>query len=87
MKPDIHPEYRTIAFEDASTGERWLCGSVAVTPLLATVDGVEYPLVQVEVSNLTHPYYTGKMKLVDSGGRLERFERRYGSLAARRGRR
>jgi large subunit ribosomal protein L31 len=82
MKPDIHPEYRPVVFQDQSSGDNIIVGSTMQTSETITVDGVEYPLAKVELSSRSHPFFTGQMKIVDTAGRVERFERRYG---ARRG--
>lgn len=82
MKSDIHSQYRTVCFEDASTGDRWLCGSASTTTATVEVDGVIYPHVRSELSNMSHPFYTGKMKIVDTAGRVDRFNRRYGARKA-----
>ena len=81
MKPGIHPEYRPVVFRDAAAGVDYLIGSTARTDLTTTVDGSTYPLVMVDVSAASHPFYTGTMRIVDSAGRVERFEKRYGRRA------
>ena len=82
MKPDIHPDYRQVVFQDQSSGDNIIVGSTMTTSETITIDGVEYPLAKVELSSRSHPFFTGQMKIVDTAGRVERFERRYG---ARRG--
>ncbi|HBF19980.1 MAG: 50S ribosomal protein L31 [Owenweeksia sp.] len=78
MKKDIHPDnYRTVAFRDMSNGETILTRSCAESRETAEVDGVEYPLIKMEISATSHPYYTGKMKLVDTAGRVDKFRNRY----------
>lgn len=79
MKPEIHPEYRPVVFQDQSSGDNIIVGSTMQTNETITVDGVEYPLAKVELSNRSHPFFTGQMKIVDTAGRVERFERRYGA--------
>ena len=78
MKPEIHPEYRPVVFQDQSSGDNIIIGSTMQTSETITLDGVEYPLAKVELSNRSHPFFTGQMKIVDTAGRVERFERRYG---------
>ena len=79
MKKDIHPAYRAILFMDTSTGTRFLMNSTMRSKETATwEDGKEYPLVRVEISSHSHPFYTGKMKFVDSAGRVEKFTKKYG---------
>jgi len=79
MKKDIHPkEYRLVAFKDMSNGLTWLTKSTVNTRETEVVDGVEYPVYKVEISSSSHPFYTGKVKLVDSAGRVDKFMNRYG---------
>ena len=79
MKPGIHPEYRYVVFQDTSSGDKILTRSTIETSETTTwTDGNEYPLAKVEISSFTHPFFTGQMKIVDTAGRVERFERRYG---------
>lgn len=78
MKKGIHPEnYRLVAFKDMSNGIITLTKSTAATKETIEVDGVEYPLVKLEISNTSHPFYTGKVKLVDTAGRVDKFMSRY----------
>ena len=78
MKKGIHPEnYRLVAFKDMSNEHVFITKSAVNTKDTITVDGVEYPLVKVEISNTSHPFYTGKMKLVDTAGRVDKFMNRY----------
>ncbi len=80
MQDGIHPNYRPVVFEDMSSGERWLSASTVRTTRTAEwTDGNTYPLFSVEISNLSHPFFTGQMKIVDTAGRVERFNKRYGS--------
>ena len=79
MKPGIHPNYRYVVFQDTSSGDKILTRSTIETNDTVTWDdGNEYPLAKVEISAFTHPFFTGQMKIVDTAGRVERFERRYG---------
>ena len=79
MKPDIHPDYRPVVFEDSTGGQRWICRSTITTDRTTTWEnGEEYPHVLLEVSNHTHPFYTGSMTIIDTAGRVERFNKRYG---------
>ncbi len=78
MKKGIHPEnYRVVAFKDMSNGEIFLMRSTAETKETIEVDGTEYPLVKVEISRTSHPFYTGKMQLVDTTGRIDKFRKKY----------
>lgn len=80
MKPDIHPAYRYVVFEDNSSGQRFITRSTISSRETTTwEDGNEYPLAKVEISSYSHPFFTGQMKIVDTAGRVERFERRYGN--------
>lgn len=78
MKEGIHPAYRPVVFRDTSAGVDYLTRSTVTTDRTCEIDGVEYPLVTVDVSAASHPFFTGKMKIVDTAGRVDRFERRYG---------
>jgi large subunit ribosomal protein L31 len=82
MKQGIHPEnYREVCFKDMSTGDQFITKSCASAKDTIEVDGVEYPLVKMEISSFSHPYYTGKMKLVDTAGRVDKFKNRYAKFA------
>ncbi len=79
MKPEIHPEYRPVVFQDTSSGEMFLTRStVGTSDTVEWTDGNTYPLAKVEISSASHPFFTGTMTIVDTAGRVERFERRYG---------
>ena len=78
MKKGIHPEnYRLVAFKDMSNDDVFLTKSTADTNETLAVDGVEYPLIKLEISRTSHPYYTGKSKLVDTAGRIDKFKTKY----------
>jgi len=80
MKQDIHPKnYRLVAFKDMSNEHTFITRSTAASRETITLDGVEYPLIKLEISNTSHPFYTGKMKLVDTAGRVDKFMNRYKS--------
>ena len=82
MKEGIHPtNYRECAFKDMSTGDVTIIMSCAPSKESMKVDGNEYPLVKMEVSSYSHPYYTGKQKLLDTAGRVDKFRSRYGKLS------
>lgn len=79
MKKGIHPkEYRPVVFKDMSNGDMFLTRSTAKTNETIEFEGATYPLVKVEISNTSHPFYTGKSKLVDTAGRVDKFMSRYG---------
>jgi large subunit ribosomal protein L31 len=80
MKADIHPQYRPVVFMDMSSGTSFLTrSSISTNETTTWEDGNTYPLAKVEISSASHPFFTGTMKIVDTAGRVERFERRYGS--------
>ena len=84
MRSDIHPDYRPVVFEDSSGGQRWITRSTISTDRTTTWDdGQEYPHVLLDISMYTHPYYTGQLKIIDSAGRVERFNKRYGARKSR----
>lgn len=78
MKDGIHPDYRDVVFLDTSTGTKFMTRStIKSKETVEWEDGKEYPLVKVDISSASHPYYTGKMKYVDSAGRVEKFQKKY----------
>lgn len=78
MKKGIHPEnYRMMAFKDMSNNDVFLTRSTADSKETLEVDGVEYPLIKLEISRTSHPFYTGKSKLIDTAGRIDKFKTRY----------
>ena len=78
MKSNIHPEnYRLVAFKDMSNDDVFITKSTANTTETIEVDGVEYPLIKLEISRTSHPYYTGKAKFVDTAGRIDKFKNKY----------
>lgn len=85
MKEGIHPEYREVVFKDISTDFAFLTKSTIKTKDSITwEDGNEYPLVKVEISSDSHPFFTGKQKLVDTAGRVDKFYSRYGDKFKRK---
>ncbi len=78
MKAGIHPQnYRIVAFKDMSNDHVFLCRSAVSTKETIEVNGETYPVYKMEISNTSHPFYTGKMKLVDTAGRVDKFMSRY----------
>ena len=78
MKKGVHPEnYRLVAFKDMSNDDIFLTKSTADTNETLEVDGAEYPLIKLEISRTSPPYYTGKSKLVDTAGRIDKFKTKY----------
>ena len=81
MKSGIHPEnYRLVAFKDMSNDDVFITKSTANSKETIDVEGVEYPLIKIEISRTSHPYYTGKAKLVDTAGRIDKFKNKYSNF-------
>jgi large subunit ribosomal protein L31 len=80
MRKDIHPEdYRLVVFKDMTNDYAFLCrSSAASTDTVAWEDGNEYPLVKLDISHKSHPFFTGIVKFVDTAGRIDKFNSRYG---------
>ena len=79
MKKDIHPDnYRLVVFKDMSNGDTFITKSCADSKETIKIDGVDYPLIKREISSSSHPFYTGKMKLVDTAGRVDKFYKKFG---------
>ncbi|MEU6108930.1 type B 50S ribosomal protein L31 [Streptomyces albidoflavus] len=84
MKPGIHPAYRPVVFRDRAAGFAFLTRSTLTSDrTVEWEDGRTYPVVDVEISSESHPFYTGKARVLDTAGRVEQFERRYGRRADR----
>ncbi|MBS0192755.1 MAG: type B 50S ribosomal protein L31 [Proteobacteria bacterium] len=78
MKADIHPNYRAVVFQDVTSDFSFLTRStLASKETIKWEDGQEYPLVKIEISSHSHPFYTGKQKMLDTSGRVDRFRKRY----------
>lgn len=78
MKSGIHPEsYRTVVFKDMSNGDTFFSRSTVNTKETIEIDGETYPVIKLEISSSSHPFYTGKSKLVDTAGRVDKFMNRY----------
>ncbi len=85
MKKEIHPKnYRTVVFKDMSNGTTFLSKSTAASSetIVFEADGKEYPVIKLEISNTSHPFYTGKNVLVDTAGRIDKFNKRFGKKTA-----
>ena len=79
MKKDIHPEYREVIFHDTSSDFKFMTRSTLISKeTIKWEDGKDYPLIKVEVSSASHPFFTGKKLFVDTAGRVEKFQRKYG---------
>ena len=81
MRKDIHPEYRQVVFMDTTTGYKFLSGSTKRSNETVEFEGETYPLVKLEISSTSHPFYTGKVKLVDTAGRVDKFMNKYKKFA------
>lgn len=77
MQTEIHPEYQPIVFRDLGSGETFLTRSTVKSSKTIELDGVEYPVIDVEISSASHPFYTGKQRIMDSAGRVEKFNKRF----------
>ena len=85
MKKGIHPDnYRLVAFKDMSNNDVFITKSAVETKDTINHEGVDYPLVKLEISRTSHPYYTGKTKLVDTAGRIDKFKNRYAGLSLKK---
>ena len=85
MKKDIHPEYRPVVFNDLASGTKFFTRSTVKTEkTIEWEDGNTYPLVDVEISSASHPFYTGKQRILDSAGRVEKFKDRYQGFGKRK---
>ncbi len=78
MKKDIHPDYHKVLFVDTATGNEWVSRSTITSDKTKEVDGEELPVVRLEISAESHPFWTGQEREIDSEGRVDRFRKRYG---------
>ena len=78
MKADIHPEYRFVVFKDVSCDFQFLTRSTVETQKTIEMDGETYPLVNIDMSSESHPFYTGTQKILDTEGRVDAYYRKYG---------
>ncbi len=79
MKADIHPAYHKVLFVDSATGAEWVSRSTLTSEEKREVDGEELPVIKLEISSSSHPFWTGQLREVDSDGRVDRFRKRYGT--------
>ena len=85
MKKDIHPDYHPVVFQDACTGHKFLTKSTASSDrTVEWEDGNEYPLIVVDVTSESHPFWTGAQRVMDTAGRVEKFNQRFGGMARRK---
>ena len=78
MKKGIHPDYHKVLFVDTATGKEWVTRSTLTSDKTKEVDGEELPVVRLEISSVSHPFWTGKMRELDADGKIDRFSKRYG---------
>jgi large subunit ribosomal protein L31 len=77
MKKGVHPTYQAVLFLDTSTGDEWMSYSTLGSSEKREVDGTEVPVIRLDISSASHPFWTGKARQVDAEGRIDRFKRRY----------
>ena len=78
MKADIHPDYHKVLFVDSATGKEWLSRSTMTSKETREIEGEEVPVVKLEISSASHPFWTGTMRELDADGKIDRFRKRYG---------
>ena len=82
MKADIHPTYNAVVFRDLASGATFLTRSTVSSDKTIELDGETYPVIDVEISSESHPFYTGKQRIMDSAGRVETFNKRFKGFGA-----
>ncbi|GGI54032.1 50S ribosomal protein L31 type B [Oxalicibacterium solurbis] len=83
MKEGIHPDYREVVFQDMSNDFKFITRSTIQTKETINFEGKDYPLIKIEVSSESHPFYTGKHKIVDTAGRVDKFRKKFGSVGSK----
>lgn len=83
MKEGIHPDYREVVFQDMSNDFKFITRSTIQTRETIDFEGKQYPLIKIEVSSESHPFYTGKHKIVDTAGRVDKFRKKFGSVGSK----
>ncbi|MCG8455064.1 MAG: type B 50S ribosomal protein L31 [Holophagales bacterium] len=78
MKPEIHPEYNPVVFLDTGNGEEFISRSTMKSEEIRNIDGVDHFVIRLEISSASHPFFTGQQRFVDTAGRIEKFQRKYG---------
>ena len=81
MKSNIHPDYHQVVFRDSSTGDQFVTRSTALSTVTTDVDGVALPMIAVDVTSASHPFWTGNARVVDTQGQIQKFHRRFGVRA------
>ena len=79
MKEGIHPDYHKVLFVDTATGDEWVSRSTMTSSETKEVDGEELPIIKLEISSHSHPFWTGTMRELDADGKIDRFRKRYGT--------
>ena len=77
MRPGIHPKYQAVLYVDNATGDEWVSYSTQGSSESKAIDGVEYPVIRLDISAKSHPFWTGQARSIDAEGRIDRFKRRY----------
>lgn len=85
MKKGIHPDYHKVLFVDTATGKEWVTRSTATSSETREVEGEQLPVVKLEISSFSHPFWTGQMRELDSDGKIDRFRRRFGAGRKKQG--
>ncbi len=78
MKAEIHPDYHDVIYIDSATGEEWMSRSTQTSKETREVDGAQIPVIKLEISSVSHPFWTGTMRELDADGKIDRFRKRYG---------
>ena len=84
MKTDLHPDYHPVIFQDMTSGKQFITRSTAKSDKTETIDGVDHFVISMGVTSDTHPFFTGKSTFVDTEGRIDKFQKRFGSVARRK---
>ncbi|AYG04851.1 type B 50S ribosomal protein L31 [Gryllotalpicola protaetiae] len=84
MKADTHPNYAPVVFRDLASGATFLTRSTVTSDKTIELDGTTYPVIDVEISSESHPFYTGKQRIMDSAGRVEKFNQRFKNFGAKK---
>jgi len=80
MKKDFHPDYHPVAFQDMTTGTRFITRSTATSSKIEQIDGVDHYIISSGVTSDTHPFFTGQKQFVDTAGRIDKFQKRFGTV-------
>ena len=78
MKPGIHPDYHKVLFVDSATGTEWLSRSTLTSSETRSIEGEDVPVIKLEISSASHPFWTGQLREASRGGKVDDFRRRYG---------